>query len=90
LRKEKVSREISRFLNQMRKEADYSVNNRIVLNYSTNSDYLKSVISQYKDFFQKEVLITKINELSSLDNTVYDIKQETNFDDESIIFLLKR
>ena len=39
LEKEWIAREISRFLNQMRKDADYNIDARVNMYYETNNDY---------------------------------------------------
>ena len=62
LKREGVAREISRFLNQMRKDADYQVDKKIKLTYSTDDAQLKSLIHDFADFFQHEALITDIKE----------------------------
>lgn len=66
LRDEGVAREISRFLNQMRKTADYNVDDRVALLYTTNSDYIKKIISSFGDMLKNEALLKDIQESSEM------------------------
>ena len=43
LEREGVAREISRFLNQMRKDADFAVEQKVKLSYTTESEYLRAI-----------------------------------------------
>lgn len=60
LLREGIAREISRFLNQMRKDADYSVDTKVVMLFSTTDDYLSHIVQEFKDFFIHEALISDI------------------------------
>lgn len=60
LEKEGVAREISRFLNQMRKDADFAVDARVRLIYQTEDDYLLTIISEFTEFFKKEALLLSL------------------------------
>jgi len=64
LAKEWVAREISRFLNQMRKEADFQVDDKVVMLYKTENKYLKEVIIEFSDFLKHEALLKLIEEKS--------------------------
>lgn len=60
LEKEGVAREISRFLNQMRKDADYSVDTKVIMFFSTQDEYLANIVKEFTDFFKHEALISDI------------------------------
>jgi hypothetical protein len=36
-----MAREVSRFLNQMRKDVDYNVDDKVKMYYNTDDDYMK-------------------------------------------------
>lgn len=59
---EGIAREISRFLNQMRKDADYKIDDRVRCYRQTDSDILKSVITNYTDFLSTEALLKELTE----------------------------
>ena len=61
LLQEWVAREISRFLNQMRKDAGYNVDDKIALTYTTQGDALKEVMTIFKSFLQDEALLSSIS-----------------------------
>lgn len=87
LQKEWLAREISRFLNQMRKEADYKVDTKVTLLYETQSKELEDIILEFKDFFKKEALIKTIEKNT---NTQWDIKSQFINGEASITFVLKQ
>jgi isoleucyl-tRNA synthetase len=60
LEKEGVAREISRFLNQMRKDADFPVDARVRLLYQTSDDYLLALFSEFAEFFKEEALLLSL------------------------------
>ena len=60
LAQEWLARELSRFLNQMRKDAGFSVEKKARCQYSTTSDILKNVITVRYDFLIKEALLSDI------------------------------
>ena len=62
LRDEGVAREISRFLNQMSKNANYNVDDRVLCIYTTASDYLKAVLATHADMLKSEALLSDIQE----------------------------
>lgn len=62
LEKEGIAREISRFLNQMRKDADFSVEARVHLKYQTESEVLKNIMQSFSTFLQEEALIQNFEE----------------------------
>lgn len=60
LQREGVAREISRFLNQMRKDANYNVDDKVLMLFSTTNENLASIVKEFKDFFKHEALISDI------------------------------
>jgi hypothetical protein len=42
-----MARELSRFLNQMRKDVDYNVDEKVKMYYHTNDEYMDSVIKKF-------------------------------------------
>ena len=62
LEREGVARELSRFLNQMRKDADFAVEQKVKLTYFSESDSLKAIIQEFSDFLREEALLLSIEE----------------------------
>jgi len=62
LEREGVAREISRFLNQMRKDADFAVEQKVKLTYTTASEYLKVILKEFDEMFKWEALLLTIEE----------------------------
>ncbi len=62
LEKEGIAREISRFLNQMRKDADFPVEARVHLKYQTESGELKNIMQSFSTFLQDEALLCSFEE----------------------------
>jgi isoleucyl-tRNA synthetase len=60
LEKEGIAREISRFLNQMRKDADFAVDAKVRLVYQTENEYLLTIISEFSEFFKQEALLLSL------------------------------
>ncbi len=86
LRDEGVAREISRFLNQMRKNANYNVDDRVLCIYTTASDYLKAVLATHADMLKSEALLSDIQE----GTWVGDIEETFENEGEICIIRLKR
>lgn len=84
LEKEWIAREISRFLNQMRKDADYNIDARVNMYYETNNEYLKDVINSFSDFLSHEALLSSINSWKP----DWDIQAVFNLDDMTATFTL--
>ena len=87
LQREGVAREISRFLNQMRKDADYSVNTKVVMLFSTRDDNLKYIVKEFTNFFKHEALISDIQ---STDTPEWDIVALFTSGESTINFALKK
>ncbi len=86
LEKEWIAREISRFLNQMRKDADYDIDARVNMYYETNNEYLKDVIVSFSEFLSHEALLSSINPWKP----DWDIQAVFNLDDMTATFTLKK
>lgn len=86
LRDEGVAREMSRFLNQMRKTIDYNVDDRVTLLYTTQSDYLTKIITTFADMLKNEALLGWI----TASDGKGDIQEVFENDGEEATFSLKR
>ena len=62
LEREGVAREISRFLNQMRKDADFAVEQKVKLSYTTESEHLRAILKEFDEMFKWEALLLTIEE----------------------------
>ena len=62
LEREGIARELSRFLNQMRKDADFAVEDKVKMVFSTSSDNLKKIIYEFSEFLKWEALLLSIEE----------------------------
>jgi isoleucyl-tRNA synthetase len=60
LAQEGIAREISRFLNQMRKDADFAVEKKAICQYHTDAPVLQEAIVQWQDFLIQEALLSEI------------------------------
>lgn len=87
LEREWVAREISRFLNQMRKDADYNVDTKVTMFFLTSDEYLANIIKEFSDFFKHEALIS---EIQSTDFPKGDIVALFTSDESTINFALKK
>lgn len=85
LEMEWMAREVSRFLNQMRKDADFNIDARVDMYYETNNDYMEHVISSFSEFLSKEALLNSITPWK-IDG---DIQAVFNLDDMTVSFTLK-
>ena len=87
LQREWIAREISRFLNQMRKDANYNVDDKVKLLYQTNNEHLKNILNEFTDFFKHEALICDIQ---SIDAPEGDIVALFTNGELSVNFALKK
>ena len=62
LKREWTAREISRFLNQMRKDADFLVDARVNMHYQSDSADMKNIVKEFSEFLKEEALIIDISE----------------------------
>lgn len=60
LEREGVARELSRFLNQMRKDADFPIDARVNMFFATESQTLEMLLSEFGAFLQGEALLASI------------------------------
>jgi len=78
LKREWTAREISRFLNQMRKDANFSVDARVNMHYSTDSEDMKNIVEEFSEFLKEEALIIDIAEWNSDGDTHSDTFEGEN------------
>jgi len=83
LKLEGQAREIIRFIQEMRKEAGYEVDNRIAVGYVGGS----MVFEKFKDTIAKEVLA---NEIKSGESKNADLEKEFNLEKEKVKIWIKR
>lgn len=83
LKLEGQAREIIRHIQELRKEAGYEVDNRIMVGY----EGMKEVFESFGEMIQKEILADEI-QASLLKEK--DIQKEFAIDDENLIITLKR
>lgn len=88
LAKEGVAREISRFINQMRKDAKYNVDDKVHLAYQTESEYLMEVMSLFWWFLQEEALIKEISHNTRTPSG--DILAEFTSNEQMMMLALKK
>lgn len=81
-----VAREISRFLNQMRKDADFQIDARVACNYQTDSKELKAVLDTFWNFLQAEALLSQLQSESG----THDIESLFESEEGTIMFQLKK
>lgn len=86
LEREGIAREISRFLNQMRKEADYVVDKKVVMFYDTQHQEYIDVINEFKDFLSSEALLLDIVS----EKKEWDIVSLFTLAEKNITFSLKQ
>lgn len=84
LEMEWMAREVSRFLNQMRKDADYNIDARVDMNYETNDEYMGNVINTFTEFLSHEALLRSINPWKP----DWDIQAVFNIDGMTVTFTL--
>jgi isoleucyl-tRNA synthetase len=87
LQKEGIAREISRFLNQMRKEADYQVDDKVTLLYETSDSELDQIIKEFEEFLTNEALLSKIQKIETPEG---DIVSLFTYEERNINFALKK
>ncbi len=87
LQREWIAREISRFLNQMRKDANYNVDDKVQLYFFTTDENLLNIVKEFTDFFKHEALISDIQ---FTDNPEWNIVALFTSNDLTINFALKK
>ena len=61
LKREGIARELSRACNQLRKEANYRIDERVVAYMTTDSTELQETITNYTDFLCAEALLSSLS-----------------------------
>lgn len=82
---EGIAREISRFLNQMRKDAWFSVEKKAICQYNTENKKLWDIVSIWGEFLMQEALLDKITAHKNPEGSHTDT---FSIDDWSIVFSL--
>lgn len=77
LKREWTAREISRFLNQMRKDANFSVDARVDMKFNSSSNEAKNIIAEFWEFLKEEALIVSIEE-GSCDSSTHSAVFESD------------
>jgi isoleucyl-tRNA synthetase len=88
LQKEGIVREISRFLNQMRKDADYNVDAKVTMFYQTQDENLDAIIQEFSNLLLGEALLKEIIKLEN--QPEWDIFALFTNDESTINFSLKK
>lgn len=88
LKKEWIAREISRFLNQMRKDADYNVDAKVTMMYETQDTTLNDIILEFWEFLKVEALLKDI--IKQNKKPEWDIFALFNNEESTINFWLKK
>lgn len=86
LKREWVARELSRFLNQMRKNAQFQIDEKISCTYYTQDSYMKTVVEEFSSMLQEEWLLSALIETKKQDSLATEFTSEEG----SIFFLLSR
>ncbi|HRU50518.1 MAG TPA: DUF5915 domain-containing protein [Candidatus Absconditabacterales bacterium] len=86
LEMEGIAREISRFLNQMRKDIDYNVDDKVKMFFHTNDQYFTDIINKFSQFLSSEALLESVENLDQEG----DIVSVFNLDDKTVRFSLKK
>ena len=81
---EGYARDIVRFIQEARKEADYNVADRIQVSIEWDKTISK-VLEKYKDYIEKETLSTMIDDIENP-----DITKTVEFEDEKAVLKLKK
>lgn len=87
LKKEWVARELSRFLNQMRKDAQFQIDEKVMCSYETQDIYMQEVVTQFSGMLQEEALLSS---LVSSDRLDMNVSTQFSSDEGKILFLLSR
>lgn len=88
LKKEWIAREISRFINQMRKDADYNVDAKVTMIYETQDTTLNDIILEFWEFLKVEALLKDI--IKQNKKPEWDISAAFNNEESTINFWLKK
>ena len=64
-----LSREVIRLIQETRKNSGFEVSDRISVEYATSNDELKSAIAEHLEVIKSEVLATKFEHITDLNNS---------------------
>ena len=81
--KEGYAREFVSKIQNLRKEKDFDIENRIKLYYNSN-DYFDSVVEEFNDYIKKETLSLEIIKDESISNKQLINDIEVSFDVEKV------
>ncbi|MBW7954772.1 isoleucine--tRNA ligase [Candidatus Gracilibacteria bacterium] len=81
---EGYARDIVRHIQESRKEADYKVDDRIVVGLTSENPILKDILNKFGSYIEKETL----SKIDTLDN--FDLEKELEVEDLKISLRLKR
>jgi isoleucyl-tRNA synthetase len=84
---EGLIRELIRHVQVMRKEADFNVDDRIILSGSFSDD-IKRAIASHKEYFMNEILCIDI--VDSLENSDYNYHSVFKYKSEKFDILIKK
>lgn len=62
----------------MRKDADFSVDARVNMNYQSDSEDMKNIVKEFSEFLKEEALIIDISEGSTDPDTRSDTFESEN------------
>lgn len=83
---EGIAREISRFLNQMRKDADYQVSDRIQVWYETDSELLGKILVDHAEYLQTEALVREF----VAEKIEGELEADFEYEGEAVSFVVKK
>ncbi len=89
LKQEGLARDLVRYIQDLRKEANFQVDDRIVINYELldSNDDIEAAILNFGDYIGKETLAESLNNIKSADN---DIEKKISINSSRIIIGLKK
>ncbi len=87
LKAEGTKRELVRSINALRKNANFTINDRVVIGIKTESEEINSVITKFIQDIKKETLSNKISNNFLNEN---DIEKEVKINNEQAIISLKK
>lgn len=82
---EGLSRELIRSAQVLRKEADFNIDDRIIVEFITDSEDLKEIINKYNEKIKSELLATKIEKIDSA-----EIESSVEIGEDKITIKMKR
>lgn len=87
LKLEGLAREIVRHIQQARKEADFNVDDRIEVSYSTSEDMIAKAFADHQEYIMKETLAEKLEQDGDGD---YEFTKEADVEKMPFTIKLKR